>query len=89
MSSGDVFIQGHSVNKDFKKAIRHVGGIVENPEMYPFMSGWKNLLHYSRMIPGITKERIHEVIRLVGLENRIKDKVGKYSLGMRQSPGIA
>ncbi len=89
MTNGDVLIQGHSVNKDFKKAIRHIGGIVENPEMYPFMSGRKNLLHYSRMIPGITEERIQEVIRLVGLENRIKDKVGKYSLGMRQRLGIA
>ncbi|MCA1012448.1 ABC transporter ATP-binding protein [Halobacillus halophilus] len=89
MTNGDVLIQGNSVNKDFKKAIRHVGGIVENPEMYPFMSGRKNLLHYSRMIPGITEERIQEVIRLVGLENRIKDKVGKYSLGMRQRLGIA
>ncbi len=89
MTEGDVIIKGHSVRNDFKDAIRHVGGIVENPEMYPFMSGWKNLLHYSRMIPGVTKERIEEVVRLVGLEGRMKDKVGKYSLGMRQRLGIA
>lgn len=89
MTDGDVIIQGESVRKDFKKAIRHVGGIVENPEMYPFMSGWKNLLHYSRMIPGISKDRIKEVVKLVGLEKRINDKVGKYSLGMRQRLGIA
>ncbi|UOR10464.1 ABC transporter ATP-binding protein [Halobacillus amylolyticus] len=89
MTDGDVVIKGHSVKKDFKKAIRYVGGIVENPEMYPFMTGWKNLIHYSRMVPGISKERIQEVIRLVGLEKRIKDKVSKYSLGMRQRLGIA
>ncbi|WP_181350355.1 ABC transporter ATP-binding protein [Thalassobacillus sp. CUG 92003] len=89
MSEGDVFIEGKSVSQDFKSAIRHVGGIVENPEMYPFMSGWKNLLHYSRMMPGVSKERIEEVVKLVGLENRIKQKVGKYSLGMRQRLGIA
>ncbi len=89
MTDGDVMIKGHSVKTDFKNAVRHVGGIVENPEMYPFMTGWKNLVHYSRMIPGISKERIQEVVRLVGLEKRIKDKVSKYSLGMRQRLGIA
>ncbi|MFD2923337.1 ABC transporter ATP-binding protein [Halobacillus naozhouensis] len=89
MTAGDVIIKGQSVKTDFKNAVRHVGGIVENPEMYPFMTGWKNLVHYSRMMPGISKERIHEVVRLVGLEKRIKDKVSKYSLGMRQRLGIA
>ncbi|MGI8316386.1 ABC transporter ATP-binding protein [Halobacillus mangrovi] len=89
MTEGDVIIKGHSVKKEYKQAIRHVGGIVENPEMYPFMSGWKNLRHYARMIPGITDERIKEVVQLVGLEKRMKDKVGKYSLGMRQRLGIA
>lgn len=89
ITEGDVLIQGKSIKSDFKEAIRHVGGIVENPEMYPFMSGWKNLLHYARMIPGISQDRIREVVSLVGLEHRINEKVGKYSLGMRQRLGIA
>ncbi|MFC7321623.1 ABC transporter ATP-binding protein [Halobacillus campisalis] len=89
MTDGDVIIKGHSVKNDYKKAVQHVGGIVENPEMYPFMSGRKNLIHYSRMVPGVTKERIEEVIKLVGLEKRVNDKVSKYSLGMRQRLGIA
>ncbi|MFG6150521.1 ABC transporter ATP-binding protein [Halobacillus sp. B23F22_1] len=89
MSEGDVYIKGHSVKTNFKEAIQHVGAIVENPEMYPFMSGRKNLVHYSRMVSGITKERIDEVVKLVGLENRINEKVSKYSLGMRQRLGIA
>ena len=38
---------------------------------------------------NISKERINEVIKIVGLENRIKDKVSTYSLGMRQRLGIA
>lgn len=84
MTSGDIKIEGHSVKKDYKHAIRHVGAIVENPEMYPFLSGWKNLKHYARMIPGITDERIHEVIQLVGLQKVIKEKAGRYSLGMRR-----
>ncbi|MFD2627226.1 ABC transporter ATP-binding protein [Oceanobacillus kapialis] len=89
LSQGDVLIQGKSIKHDFKNAIREVGAIVENPEMYPFMTGWQNLMHYARMIPGITKERVKEVIALVGLEKPIKEKVGKYSLGMRQRLGIA
>ncbi|WP_042220417.1 ABC transporter ATP-binding protein [Oceanobacillus manasiensis] len=89
LSHGDVLIRGKSIKHDFKNAIREVGAIVENPEMYPFMTGWQNLMHYARMIPGISKERIQEVIKLVGLEKAIKEKVGKYSLGMRQRLGIA
>ncbi|RSL34321.1 ABC transporter ATP-binding protein [Salibacterium salarium] len=89
ISEGDIRILGNSVKTDFKDAVREVGAIVENPEMYPFMSGWQNLLHYARMIPGVTKERVHEVVQLVGLEKPIKEKVKKYSLGMRQRLGIA
>ncbi|MDX8046350.1 ABC transporter ATP-binding protein [Gracilibacillus sp. S3-1-1] len=89
ITSGDIKINGLSIKKDYKEAIRHIGAIVENPEMYPYLSGWKNLKHYARMIPGITDDRIREVISLVGLEKAINEKVGRYSLGMRQRMGIA
>jgi ABC-2 type transport system ATP-binding protein len=89
MTEGDVLIEGHSISKEFEKAIRHVGAIVENPEMYKYLTGYQNLIHYARMSPGVTRKRIDEVIRLVGLDNRIHDKVKKYSLGMRQRLGVA
>lgn len=89
ITEGDIRIGGHSIRTHFEKAIRHVGAIVENPEMYKFLSGYHNLVHYARMIPGIGAERIDEVIELVGMENRIHDKVKTYSLGMRQRLGIA
>lgn len=89
MTEGDVLIEGKSIKTDFKNAIQHVGAIVENPEMYPFLSGWKNLKQYARMVPGITDQRIHETISLVGLEKAIHEKAGRYSLGMRQRLGIA
>ncbi|MGY4691915.1 ATP-binding cassette domain-containing protein, partial [Salibacterium sp. K-3] len=66
ISEGDVLIQGHSIKKDFKQAVREVGAIVENPEMYPFMTGWQNLKHYARMMPGVTEERMLEVVKLMG-----------------------
>ncbi|WP_040951724.1 ABC transporter ATP-binding protein [Gorillibacterium massiliense] len=89
ITSGDVLIEGHSITKDFEKAIKHVGAIVENPEMYKYLTGYQNLIHFARMSKGVTPERIQEVIHLVGLENRIHEKVKKYSLGMRQRLGVA
>lgn len=89
ITDGDVLIEGKSIRTEFKKAVRHVGAIVENPEMYPFLSGWKNLQQYARMMEGITEERIREVVALVGLEKAIHEKAGRYSLGMRQRLGIA
>lgn len=88
-SSGDVLIDGKSITKNFEEAIANVGVIVENPEMYKFMSGYKNLLHFSRMYPTIPKNRIDEVVKQVGLEKRIHEKVATYSLGMRQRLGLA
>lgn len=89
ITNGEVLINGMSVTRDFEKAIQHVGAIVENPEMYKFLTGYQNLVHYARMTKGVTKERINEVVRLVGLEHRIRDKVKTYSLGMRQRLGLA
>ncbi|SFB04565.1 ABC-2 type transport system ATP-binding protein [Lentibacillus halodurans] len=89
LSGGDVRILGSSIKSDYKEAVREVGAIVENPEMYPFMTGHQNLMHYARMIPDVTKDRIQEVIKLVGMEKPINEKAGKYSLGMRQRLGIA
>lgn len=89
LSSGDVLISDKSIKHDFIDAVREVGAIVENPELYPFMTGMQNLKHFARMVPGISKERIEEVIKLVRLDKAINEKVKRYSLGMRQRLGIA
>ncbi len=89
INKGSVTINGYDIKKDFVKAISKVGAIVENPDMYMYLSGEKNLELIARMYQGVTKKRIKEVVKLVKLENRIKDKVSKYSLGMRQRLGIA
>ncbi|WP_173106944.1 ABC transporter ATP-binding protein [Bacillus sp. KH172YL63] len=89
ISKGDILISGKSIKKDFEGAIKDVGAIVENPELYKFMSGYQNLKHFARMQKGITEERMKEVIELVGLKDRIHDKVKTYSLGMRQRLGLA
>lgn len=89
VDQGEIFIDGKNVKKDFEKALENVGGIIENPEMYGYLSGLDNLKIYGRMHGNISKERLDEVIKMVKLENRIGDKVKKYSLGMRQRLGIA
>ena len=89
IGSGKVIINGHDIQKDFEKAIAKVGAIIENPDLYMYMSGYDNLKLISNLYPNVDEKRISEVIKLVGLENRINDKVSKYSLGMRQRLGVA
>jgi ABC-2 type transport system ATP-binding protein len=89
ITEGEILIDGQSITKNFESAIAKVGAIVENPEMYKYLTGYQNLVHYARMSAGVTKERIQEVIKLVAMENRIHDKVKTYSLGMRQRLGVA
>ncbi|MBT2697947.1 ABC transporter ATP-binding protein [Bacillus sp. ISL-40] len=89
ITSGDISVGGSSIKSDFEDAVRHIGAIVENPEMYKFLTGYQNLVHYARMSKGISKEKIAETVELVGLTDRINDKVKTYSLGMRQRLGLA
>jgi len=89
ITEGQVIINGYPIQKQFTKAIEKVGAIVENPDLYMYLSGYENLKLIANMYRNISQERIEEVVKLVKLENRIKDKVSKYSLGMRQRLGIA
>ncbi|HEY5582893.1 MAG TPA: ABC transporter ATP-binding protein [Ruminiclostridium sp.] len=86
---GRIKICGYDVSKDFVKAMSNVGCIIESPEMYKYLTGKDNLLQYASMDKRVTKERISQVIDMVGMEHRINDKVSTYSLGMRQRLGIA
>lgn len=88
MDSGSISIMGKDITKEREVALSHVGAVVENPELYKYLTGYENLRQIAR-IRGITEERIDEVVKLVGLEKRIKDKMKKYSLGMKQRLGLA
>lgn len=89
ITDGDIEIAGKSITNEFEEAVSHIGAIIENPEMYKFLTGYQNLLHYARMSNGINKKKIFEIVELVGLTERIHDKVKTYSLGMRQRLGLA
>ncbi len=86
--SGEIKVNGYDTKKQFEKAMECIGAIVENPDMYKYMSAIDNLKLHAR-IRNIGEDRIQEVIELVGLKERAKDKVGKYSLGMKQRLGLA
>jgi ABC-2 type transport system ATP-binding protein len=88
-TEGTISICGISVSKRPDEALQYVGCIVENPELYAYLTGWENLEHFARMLPNVTESRIHEVVAIVGMDQRIHDKVKTYSLGMRQRLGIA
>ncbi|PLR73192.1 ABC transporter ATP-binding protein [Bacillus sp. UMB0728] len=88
-TSGKVEICGFDVRKQFVKAMQRLGSIVENPELYKYLSGRENLQIFARMLPGVDEERIQVVIDLVDLTARVDDQVRTYSLGMRQRLGIA
>ncbi len=86
---GRVRIRGLDLAHDFRRAMEHVGCIVEAPDLYRYLSGRENLVHFSRMLPEGAAERIEELSGLVSLTERLDDRVSTYSLGMRQRLGIA
>lgn len=86
---GTIKINGHDREKEFTQAMQNVSAIVENPEMYTYMSGMSNLMQYARMHGLKDKDKINNIVALVGLTDRINDKVKRYSLGMKQRLGIA
>lgn len=89
ITEGKIYVGGCSVRGDFKGAMKNIGCIVENPDLYKYMSGLDNLRLFAKMYPGVGEERIREVIKIVDLEHAINDKVKTYSLGMKQRLGIA
>lgn len=89
ITKGQIRICNFDMPHDKEKALENVGALIENPLMYPNMTGMENLKYYASLYKNITKEDILKYSRIVGLEHRLKDKVKTYSLGMKQRLGIA
>jgi ABC-2 type transport system ATP-binding protein len=69
--------------------LRRLGAIIEEPSFYPYLSGRDNLRYAAKLHGGLPERRIAEVLDLVGLTARARDRVHKYSQGMRQRLGLA
>ncbi len=88
--SGSVFINGTEFNNSRRHLLSQIGAIIERPDMYGYLSGWDNLKIFAALSDkNIKAPRLHEVLEIVGLKGREKDKVKAYSQGMKQRLGIA
>lgn len=88
-NTGEIYINGKNLRTERNVALSGVGSIIENPDMYNYLTGRQNLYYLASITGNIKKEEIDNAIKIVNLESRIDDKIMKYSLGMKQRLGIA
>jgi ABC-2 type transport system ATP-binding protein len=88
-SAGSAQLFGRDPLLHGARALDGVAGFVEGPRFYPYLSGRKNLQLLADYDGGDARTRIDEVLEVVELRDRAKDRVGGYSHGMRQRLGIA
>jgi ABC-2 type transport system ATP-binding protein len=86
---GEVRVHGADVFRERRRALARVGAIFETPAFYEYLSGARNLRIFSEYTAPASRERLAEVVKLVGLSDRIHDRVGAYSHGMRQRLALA
>ena len=88
-TEGRVEILGNDVQTDGARVLPRVGAIVETPALYGYLSGRNNLKAFAYMLGGLPDSRLDEVLDLVGLAARQKDKVRSYSTGMKGRLALA
>src|SRR5712692_3413350 len=88
-TAGSVEMLGQDVAAHGGRILPRVGALVETPALYLYMSGRDNLRAVGSVLGGVSAERINEVLELVGLRMRQRDRVRTYSLGMKQRLGVA
>jgi ABC-2 type transport system ATP-binding protein len=88
-SGGSVDILGKDITFYRAEILPRVGALVETPALYLYLSGRDNLRAVGSALGGVPRARIDDVLELVGLQNRQKDRVRTYSLGMKQRLGVA
>ena len=86
---GEVKLFGRDPQHELPEALDGVAGFVETPHFYGYLSGRKNLELLAAFDGGRARQRIDDVLELVELTPRARDKVSGYSQGMRQRLGLA
>src|SRR5206468_1994239 len=87
--AGSIELLGQPFRRGDRRRLFEVGALVESPSFYPYLSGRQNLRALAAAGASVSAGRIDELLELVGLRERAKDKVSGYSLGMKQRLGIA
>jgi len=88
-TSGSVEILGKEVRRHRTEILPRVGALVESPALYGYLSGRDNLRVVGDLLGGVREKRIDEVLEIVSLTGRDRDKVRTYSMGMKQRLGLA
>jgi ABC-2 type transport system ATP-binding protein len=88
-TNGSVEILGMEVRHNRSKVLPRVGALVESPALYGYLSGRDNLRAFGDLLGGVPAKRIDEVLEIVSLTGRDRDKVKTYSMGMKQRLGLA
>lgn len=88
-TGGSVEILGREVRSHRSEVLPRVGALVESPALYGYMSGRDNLRVVGDLLGGVSRKRIDEVLEIVSLEGRDRDRVKTYSMGMKQRLGLA
>jgi len=88
-TSGTVELFGLNIQSYLPKILQRIGAVTESTGFYPYLSGKDNLDYIARITGGISSRRVEEVLELVELSSREKDKFSNYSLGMKQRLAIA
>ena len=88
-TNGSIEILGLEVRHNRSKVLPRVGALVESPALYGYLSGRNNLRAFGDLLGGVPQKRIDEVLEIVSLTGRDKDKVKTYSMGMKQRLGLA
>ncbi len=87
--AGSVALLGRPLHGLGGEALQKVGGFVEEPAFYPYLSGRANLSLLARLDAGPTAAAVTDALARVELESRSDDRVASYSTGMRQRLGLA
>ena len=87
--AGTIELLGRPFARGDRHRLFQVGALVESPSFYPYLSGRANLRELAAAGAPVPPTRVEELLELVGLRDRARDKVSSYSLGMKQRLGIA
>ncbi len=88
-TAGEIRYEGLNADEHFEEIRQHVGCIVENPDLYEYLSGWDQLKLYASFYKDVDEARIREVVTLVKMDQAIHKKTKNYSLGMKQRVALA
>ena len=88
-TAGTVEILGYGLRAHAATVLPRVGALVEQPALYTYLSGRDNLRVVGDALGGVSTARLDEVLDLVALRSRERDRVRTYSLGMKQRLGVA